>query len=241
MSEKKVPQAPTARNVYQRLSAVMRQVRGVSKGSENTQGRFRYAGHEAVTEALRGAYVEHGLVRSANVTKCEVIGAGTVLLTVEVSWINVDDPGDRHTVTIPGLQGSTLKSGLPTHMQIGMALSYSVKNAEFKIFSLTGDDSLDSEDDRAEPHDRPDEYADWNGNAARPASRDEASDLALGYLSRFNECQSKADVEKLKAEIRGNWSAVRGVPDFGEAVVVQSKKALARVSQPRMRQPGEDD
>ena len=234
MTEKKVTQAPA--NVYQRIAAVMHELRGVEKSSTNSHFKFKYAGHSAVNEAVRPLFLQHGITQTVSAHGFNVMPNGTVYCVVRVRWACTDNPdsfveGDVPSA-MPGAKGEC------TPQQCGSMLSYGTKNFTFKALMLT--DSNEPDADSYTP-DRPDEYADWNGNAARPASRDEASDLALGYLARFNECHSKADVEKLKAEIRGNWQAVRGVPDFGEAVVVQSKKALARVSQPRMRQPGEDD
>lgn len=131
-------------NVYQRMRAVMKDVRGVGKSQYNSQAHYKYAGHEAVTEALRDAYVKHGIVRTADVIRSEREG-GLLRLHVLVSWINVDNPEDRYSVTMVGESMSPTKAREPTSTQSGVALSYAVKNAEFKAFSLTGDDTPDAE------------------------------------------------------------------------------------------------
>lgn len=211
-------------NIYQRMAAVMRDVRGVEKKSHNPQGSYKYAGHEAVTEALRDAYVKHGIVRSASVLKSEVLDRGTLLLTVQISWINVDNPEDREVVVVPGVQSAVDKHEKVRPVQVGMALSYAVKNAEFKSFALTGDNSPDPE---AQNDERYDDYAD-GGTGGNP-SLDEARHLATDYLARFSECVTEEQVRAIKEEARKDWQVLRLVPKFGEAMVDAIRKAQARI------------
>jgi hypothetical protein len=234
MSEEQTAPARTL-NIYQRIAAVMKDVRGVAKRSHNKQGGFSYAGHEAVTEALRDAYVKHGIVRTASVEGHELIDKGTLVLSVAVSWINIDNPEDRHSVIIPGLQSSVKKDGGASPVQVGMALSYAVKNAEFKCFSLTGDDSPDAESDEVEQYDV----------ARQEDPQNTAQALAVAYLARFSECRTEEESRELKEEIRSNWQSVRSVPNFGEHMLSAMRKAAirirnAKVDEQRQRMPGED-
>jgi hypothetical protein len=222
-----VPQAPK-RTIYQRMNAVMKDVRGVGKHSSNPQGGYKYAGHEAVTEALRDAYVRHGIIRTANVVKTEILDRGLLVLTVRISWICDDEPSSRHEVEMPGLQSSVKKDGGMAPVQVGMALSYAVKNAEFKCFSLTGDDTPDTEaedDDRGES--RYDEREQGNPGQG----------LAVEYLGRFTEVRSTEELDALKKEIRANWANVKTVQGIAERMVEAQRKAQQRL---RERQPGED-
>lgn len=228
-SELRVPQAPK-RCIYQRMNSVMKDVRGVGKNSHNQQGNYRYAGHEAVTDALRDAYVKHGIVRTANVLKTEVLDRGALMLTVRVSWICDDDPSSRHDVEMPGLQSSVKKDGGLAPVQVGMALSYAVKNAEFKCFALTGDDTPDTEaqdDDRGEP-----EGYDSN----EPSEADTAATM---YLARFPKVQTPSELKVLNDEIKENWELVKRVRDFSEKMVAARRKAAERL-RGGSRQPGED-
>src|SRR3972149_5251028 len=86
-----VPQAPK-RTIYQRMNGVMKDVRGGGQHSHNPQGGSKSAGHEAVTEALRDAYVKHGIIRTAPVVKTEILERGLLVLTVRVAWICDDEP-----------------------------------------------------------------------------------------------------------------------------------------------------
>ena len=221
------PKAPK-RTIYQRMNAVMKDVRGVGKHSSNPQGGYKYAGHEAVTEALRDAYVKHGIIRAATVVKTEILDRGLLVLTVRVSWICDDEPTSRHEVEIPGLQSSVKKDGGMAPVQVGMALSYAVKNAEFKCFSLTGDDTPDTEaedDDRGEPE--------------RPAN-DDAQSRAIEYMGRFTEVRDVKELDALKKEIRANWASVKTVRGIAERMVEAQRKAIERINSGNSRQPGED-
>ncbi len=230
---------PTGKTIYQRMAGVMRDVRGVGKHSRNPQGNYSYAGHEAVTEALRDAYVKHGIVRTASVIRTEVLENGLLLLTVQVSWICDDHPTSRLVVEMPGLQSSVKKDGGMAPVQVGMALSYAVKNAEFKCFALTGDDTPDTEeadDDRADERGAPNQTS-ANGNGGSKTEPSPAHNLAVEYMGRFTEVKTEKELDALKKEIRANWANVKTVPGIAERMVAAQRKALEGL---RTRQPGED-
>jgi hypothetical protein len=221
------------KTIYQRMAGVMRDVRGVGKDSHNPQGGYRYAGHEAVTDALRSAYVKHGIVRTASVIKTEVLDHGVLLLTVQVSWICDDYPQSRLVVEMPGLQSSVKKDGGMAPVQVGMALSYAVKNAEFKCFALTGDDTPDTEeaDDDREPQRVGPGLASANRSPSQApsSSRPDPINVAVEYLGRFTECKTADDVKALNDLIKKNWDSVRTVPDFADQLVAARRKAGERI------------
>ena len=64
--------------IYKKLSDVMNVVKGVEKASQNKHGNYRYAGHEAVTESLRGEYARLGIVRQASMLECDVLDGGAI-------------------------------------------------------------------------------------------------------------------------------------------------------------------
>jgi hypothetical protein len=132
-------------DIYRRINAIMKDVVGVAKTDRNAHAKYNYAGHEAVTAALRSAYVKHGVVRHATVDEC-IREGGLLRLGVVVAFINIDDPTDRIELTMFAEAPSTTSKGGATPQQAGVALSYAVKNAEFKLFSLTGDDTPDAEE-----------------------------------------------------------------------------------------------
>jgi hypothetical protein len=134
-------------NIYQRLNAVQKDVRGVGKHRTNQHQRYNYAGHEDVTEALRDSYVKHGIIRSAEIVDAHLDASACFIAKCRIEWVNIDDPQDRHVVHITSLAPSTSgasKGQLPAATHSGVALSYAVKTAEFKVLALTGDDTPDA-------------------------------------------------------------------------------------------------
>lgn len=165
-----------------RMAAVMAAVRGVAKSEFNPHGKYKYAGHEQVTAALRDEYVRHGIIRSASVIEYSRTADGTLQLFVEVSWENVDNAADVHRVRVLGEAPTTTTSGKATGQQAGIAFSYAVKMAELKQFSLTGDDT------------------------PNPEAGDKETEQAEDFIARFDACETAAEVEALSAEVKAAGS-----------------------------------
>jgi hypothetical protein len=125
----------------------MAELPGVEKQRRNQHGNYGYAGHEDVTAAIRHLYVKHGVVRTYEVERYELTNHGVFIATVNVHFVNIDEPTDRIVVPVAGIAPCTTKNGSPTAQQAGVAISYAIKNAEFKTFSLKGDDTPDPNDD----------------------------------------------------------------------------------------------
>lgn len=190
-------------NIHQRMQAVMKAVRGVAKSQTNTHGNYKYAGHEALTDALRDEYVKHGIQRTANIVEHRRDG-GLLQLLVEVSWINVDSPTDRYSVRMLGESPAVTKSGAASPVQAGIALSYAVKNAEFKAFALTGDDTPNAEE----------------GDNQTP-------EVVLDLLDRYAAAQSQADIDGIGADIRSQWDRCK---EHRQELTEARTAAMRRVS-----------
>lgn len=134
----------TKPNLFQRIQAVMREVAYIEKGSRNNHQGYSYTGHDTLTAILHPLYVKHGIVRSARMLSGTLNAGQCFVAECEITWVNVDDPADRHSVTLTTLAPSTSKTPQPAATMPGVALSYAVKTAEFKLFSLTGDDTPDA-------------------------------------------------------------------------------------------------
>jgi hypothetical protein len=80
------------------------------------------------------------------VTSFEFNQRGALVLMVNVIFASIDDPSDRIVVPVVSVAPCTTSNGSPTAQQSGVAISYAVKNAEFKTFSLKGDDTPDPND-----------------------------------------------------------------------------------------------
>lgn len=193
----------TGPSIEERMAAVMKAVSGVKKDQWNPHGKYKYAGHEQVTHALRDAYVKHGILRTASVKQHARDVHGTLSLLVRITWINVDNPKDTVAVDVVGEAPTTTSSGKATGQQAGVALSYAVKQAEFKAFSLLGDDTPNPEDD------------------------DEASPVIGEFIERFQAATSVADIEAISADVRAAGSAIAS----GRAALLDARaEAMKRVS-----------
>lgn len=206
--------------IYQKINEVMRRVRGVEKGSHNTFSGYRYAGHEAVTDALRDHYAELGIVRHAACSDLQVRDDGTIVCMVLVTFLDVQD-GDRIELAMPAVQPSQAKNRAISAQQVGQAISYAVKNVEFKLFALTGDPEPDSE------HDNPEERAPEPAERAKPSH--EAQSAARALLDAMRTAKTEDEVARIQQALRADWPKLKGVRGLAEAVVAERTSALMRI------------
>lgn len=137
-------------NIYQRMANVMRDVPRIHKDA-NMMGRFKYAGHDKLTEKLQPAYLKHGVMRIVTVLESERDDKNNLSVKVQIAWVNVDNPTDYMTAVSFGSAPSM--KGAPDPKQDGIAASYAVKVAEFKNLCIYGDDTPDA--DVSEPYHGP--------------------------------------------------------------------------------------
>lgn len=202
-------------SIYTKINAVMKAVKGVEKTRTNTHGKFKYAGHEDVNEALRSYFAAIGIVRCARMLSCEVLDGGTILAMCEVTYTDIED-GSSIAVPMWAVQPSQTSGKTVTAQQIGQALSYATKNVEFKLFALTGDNEADSDSTEA-----------YNPNAA-PA--DEGPKLrAKELLKMFELAKTEAEVADVTAILKKEWSDLSGVPHLADAVTAQRRSAIERI------------
>lgn len=194
--------AESSPTIQERMAAVMREVRGVAKSSFNQHGKYKYAGHEAVTESLRGAYVKHGILRKASVRTFSRTSDGTLQLLVNVRWTSVGAPADFEEVDALGEAPTTTSNGKATGQQAGIAFSYAVKQAELKAFSLTGDDTPNNEEG------------------------DRVNDQAEDFKRQFGECTTAQEVEALSREVKDAGAAVAS---YRTDLLKARSEAMARV------------
>ena len=136
-------------NIYQRINAVMKDIEYVQKDAQ-VQG-YKGVSHDQVTSVIRKHLVSHGIVILLEQMKGEVLVPLNREKNVKmlhysgdygVSFVNIDNPEDRATVTI---NAHAMDNG---DKAPGKAASYATKMAMLKMFSLeTGenDESRTSE------------------------------------------------------------------------------------------------
>lgn len=129
-------------NIYQRINEVRKEVAYIQKDAK-VQG-YKAVSHDMVVAALRPALINHGIVIYPSLLKGEMVptgtatSSGTPIMRYEaehvVTFINVDDKDDFVQMTISS-HANDHGDKAP-----GKAVSYAVKTAELKMFSLeTGD------------------------------------------------------------------------------------------------------
>jgi len=122
------------KNIYQRISSVMEEVKYVQKSNAAKGIPYKSVKHDDVMGALHLPLVKHGIVVVPSIVEMTQDGNRTTA-KIEVSFVNIDDPEDRFTVTYFGYGVDTQDKGP------GKAFSYAVKYALLKTFCLeTGDD-----------------------------------------------------------------------------------------------------
>lgn len=204
----------TKRNIFERIRAVMLEVKGVSKEEYNQHNKYKYAGYETVNALVRGAFVRHDIVQTINMTECQVLDGGAIQMCVVITWTCADFPESFVSSSVFAVQHSQTSKGGVTAQQIGQGISYAVKNNLFKQLMLTGDDTPDADRHSGEPDD---------------IAPDEAVDAALDYLARFSEVATAEALEALNNEIKHNWGKVKVVKNFSENMVTERRKAAARL------------
>lgn len=125
-------------NIYQRINKVMKSVAYVQKDA-NVQG-YKAVTHDQVTAALRSALVDNGVIITPKVVESRTVDTGNKTSSgrifiryearIDVSFVNVDDPKDLLIVTTEAHAEDTGDKAP------GKALSYAVKYAMLKTFSL---------------------------------------------------------------------------------------------------------
>lgn len=184
-------------NIFQRLNAVMKAVTGVSKERFNEHQKYNYQGHADVTAAVRKAYVDNGIVRTAAIVDVKLDANHTTIVRGCVTWVSVDDPNDRHSVDMWAVIPSTSAKG-PSATQTGIALSYIVKQAELKTLALTDDDTPDAASEEI--------------TRATEKARDVGAFDVDALLRNFHDAENERDIQNAKDAVNKHIAAgnVRG-------------------------------
>lgn len=126
--------------IIRAMHAVMKAVSLVRKDRQHPQHKFKFVGHDDVTEALREPFVEHGIIQCVDLVSQSRDQAGVVRVEVSVVWRSVED-GTYIGVTSFGESNPVVtRDGrvLTDDLQIGKAVSFAVKTIQLKTFMLIG-------------------------------------------------------------------------------------------------------
>ncbi len=192
-------------NIRQRCLAVMAELKGVGRDGFNQHHKYRFTPHDVISGLLHDLFVKHGIDQEVSVLAARRLdGSATLELEVEISWVNVDKPNERKTVRCYGHStpaGRTKEGGYvaPDDLGVGKALSYAVKYAQLKNFTLTGDSTPDLEDDdkpaeTAKPPVAVSEIEALLDGLMKAKNSDELSrigDVATSYMDQLSADQQK--------------------------------------------------
>jgi hypothetical protein len=130
-------------NIYQRINDVMKAVKYVQKDSSISGGGANYkaVSHDQVVSVVRQAMVDHGIMIFPSQKSGEFlikrdlaavppVKMGLYSGTYDINFVNIDHGEDKVTVTIEA-HANDNGDKAP-----GKALSYAVKSAVLKVFSL---------------------------------------------------------------------------------------------------------
>lgn len=139
-------------NIYQRLNAVMRDASSVPESDKKVNNQYSYISHSEVSRVLQKPLVDHGVVVVPTVESLTQEGNSTIA-QVRVDFVNMDEPGDRVSVTYYGYGIDNQDKGP------GKAITYAVKYALLKVFCLSSGaaDDVEAHDipKKVESHDTP--------------------------------------------------------------------------------------
>lgn len=134
-------------NIFQRLHAIMSELPPLAKDKKvKLRGNdgYEYISHDAVSLAIRPLLIKYRVQvmpsidhRADNTNRCE--------LTVQVAFINIDNPKDLHVIKSVGYGVD------PSDKGPGKAFSYAMKYAYLKVFCLNAGDDIEEQDTPHEP------------------------------------------------------------------------------------------
>ena len=137
-------------NIYQRINEVRKKA-GFAQKDKAVQG-YRAVTHDAVTALVRNELIEQGIVIAPTILNSHnepagTTSGGTPIIRYEarysIEFINVDDPEDALEILVDA-HANDHGDKAP-----GKALSYAVKNAMLKVFSI---ETGENDESRAEPY-----------------------------------------------------------------------------------------
>jgi len=132
-------------NIHQRIHGAMADAKPVEKTSKDGV-KFKFHGHEGVSAMVKALaekwrFVIEASVYTHDLQLVEIYGKQRPLtiLNVSVEFVNIDNPTDRMEVYSVGYGVDESDKGP------GKAMSYAVKMAELKTFSIHDGEKLDNE------------------------------------------------------------------------------------------------
>lgn len=185
-----MPETKT-RNLHEKLLEVQRAVTHLQKTAKSGDGQYAYVSSSQVLGAIREKMDEEGLLLEVQVVghALHIDAAYSHLekkqhfteVTLEMTWVNVDEPKERETFQ---WYGQGIDSG---EKGVGKALTYAEKYFMLKFFHVPTDA------DDPDAHSRPN-----SGAKAEPRQQQESSGDSSGEFGPCPECGGELHLRKRK-------------------------------------------
>jgi hypothetical protein len=121
-------------NIYQRMLAIMGELKYIQKEDKKVNNQYSFVGHDAVTARCHEMFVKHGVYCLPDVKEYRQDGNRTEVI-IDMTFINIDQPEDKFVISTFGYGVDNQDKGP------GKAVSYAYKYGLLKAFALeTGDD-----------------------------------------------------------------------------------------------------
>lgn len=229
------------KNIYQRINAVMDKITYVKKDANISGGGQNYKAvtHDNVTAQLRAHLVEEGVVVHLEQLKSEMLIKRDVKNDIKmhlysgdyaISFVNIDTPEDRVTVTI-NAHAADNGDKAP-----GKAASYATKYAMLKLFSIETGENEESRTYEAPEYTEIqkaelDELLETNNAIGFVGfSKTAGNDVMMALNSSFAKgsiSQAKAKMKKLESD---GWEIIRDYAcQIGEGIDSQDKGAVSQL------------
>ena len=224
-------------NIHQRIHGAMADAKPVEKTSKDGI-KFKFHGHEGVSAMVKALAEKWRFVIEAQVTNSEmqmleIYGKlrPLTILTVSVSFINIDNPVDR-------LDSMTVGYGVDeSDKGPGKALSYAIKMAELKTFSIHDGEKLDNEafcyDHEREEKKLNDLRVKWTAlvKATGGSTKEEGARLKREYGDPPTLEGIQIDCDEMEAQIAKDAKNKKAKPD---TLVIPSSEVIPADDGPQL-------
>ena len=205
-------------NIYQKINQVRMAVGYVQKDKRVEGAGYMAVTHDAVTAMVRPSLIEHGIVIFPSLVSSRVAdtgsttGKGISIIryegTYDVSFINAELPDERVVVRI---ESHALDQG---DKAPGKAISYAVKYAMLKLFSLeTGEDEEGRSDQRPKQEEQKSPIKPTDGARER---------VSPARLLELEGCADEIRSRIRSDDVHGAYEVAIEITDADESVAMWS-------------------
>ena len=207
-------------NIYQKINEIRKTISYIKKDKQVGKEGYGYMAvtHDAVTALIRPALIEQGIVVNVSLVSSNVADTKTTTAkdvpfiryegTYDVSFINADLPDERVVVRI---ESHALDQG---DKAPGKAISYAVKYAMLKLFSLeTGEDEEGRSDQRPKQEEQKTPIKPTDGARER---------VSPARLLELEGCADEIRARIKSEDIHGAYEIAIEITDADESVAMWS-------------------